>query len=125
MFGRLIGFWASEIFSSNCSNCRSASSWLRMFFAKLKSFLRKIAAYTLKGYALSRGGIFPSDTAQRFVFGGRNQPVLPPHATEPYYFILRAKSVGDIAPLIQIKAQSRRDLLACQALIRMRCNDSH
>ena len=27
MFGRLIGFWAAEIFSSNCSNCRSASSW--------------------------------------------------------------------------------------------------
>jgi hypothetical protein len=25
MFGRLIGFWAAEIFSSNCSNCRSAS----------------------------------------------------------------------------------------------------
>jgi|tagenome__1003787_1003787.scaffolds.fasta_scaffold20720896_2 hypothetical protein len=23
MFGRLIGFWAAEIFSSNCSNCRS------------------------------------------------------------------------------------------------------
>jgi hypothetical protein len=28
MFGRLIGFRAAEIFSSNCSNCRSASSWV-------------------------------------------------------------------------------------------------
>src|SRR5665213_1575177 len=28
MFGRLFGFLAAEIFSSNCSNCRSASSWV-------------------------------------------------------------------------------------------------
>ena len=39
MFGRLFGFWAAEIFSSNCFNCLSASSWFRMW-ARINSSSR-------------------------------------------------------------------------------------